>query len=379
VSGRPSARSLAHGWRAHAEEWRAPAQIASQWRDAARVEPRLLEMRATRGWWSLLDRLGVTLIVSREYEHLLMALGARAGRPRVSYMAMPHPSGVVADRRRGRLHVASTRNPNQIYTLAPSGGALVPVASTFYPGRLYLHDLAMIGGRLHGNAVGLNAVVTLGAEGAWRPVWWPKAIERRGRPRSDRNYLQVNSIAAGATLRDSFFSASSDSIGRRRPGHLDFPVDGRGVVFSGRTREPICGGLTRPHSARLARGRLWVLNSGYGEIGCVRDGRVEVVRRLDGWTRGLCFVGPYAFVGVSRVIPRYARYAPGVDGRASRCGLRAIDTRSGEVVAGLDWPAGNQIFAVEWLPRTLAHGFAFDARHRSHVAAAGFFYSYALD
>jgi uncharacterized protein (TIGR03032 family) len=375
----PSARSLARGWRAHAQAWRAPAQIVSQWRDAAAVEPRLLETRASRGWWSLLDRLGVTLIVSREYEHLLMALGTRAGRARVSYMALPHPSGIAVDRRRSRLHVASTRNPNQVYTLAPAEKTLVPATSTFYPGRLYLHDLAIVGGRLYGNAVGLNAVVRLEADGTCHPVWWPKAVERRGRPRTERNYLQVNSIAAGRTLRDSFFSASASSIGRRRPGHLDFPVDRCGVVFSGRTREPICSGLTRPHSARLARGRLWVLNSGYGEFGCVRDGRLDMVQRFDAWTRGLCFVGPYAFVGVSRVIPQYARYAPGLDARASRCGVHAVDTRSGRVVASLEWPAGNQIFAIDWLPRSIADGFAFDASRRSGAAATALFFRYVLD
>ena len=44
-------------------------------------------------------------------------------------------------------------------------------------------------------------------------------------------------------------------------------------------------------------------NSGYGELGFVSDGRLEVVARLSGWTRGLCIVGDVAFVGTSRVIP----------------------------------------------------------------------------
>ena len=379
MSARMSGRAIARGWRAHAIEWRAPAQIASQWRDAAAVDARLLDTRPSRGWWALLARLGVTLFVSREYEHLMMALSMRSGRPRVSYMAIPHPSGVAADRRARRLHIASTRNPNQVYTLAPAAGMLVPVESSFYPGRLYLHDLAVIGRTLYANGVGLNAVVELRSHGVHRPVWWPRCVERRGRPVLDRNHIQLNSIAAGRTIRDSFFTASSTSLDRLRPGHLNYPVDRRGVVFSGRTREPICTGLTRPHSARLARQRVWVANSGYGELGYVSGGRLEVVRRLPGWTRGLCLIGSIAFVGISRVIPRYARYAPGLDAHASRCGVQAIDTRTGELVASLDWPAGNQVFALDWMPDTSTGGFVFDAGRRGSAGDAAFFYRYTLD
>jgi hypothetical protein len=60
MSARASSRAIARGWRAHATEWRAPAQIASQWRDASAVDARLLDTRPSRGWWALLARLGVT-------------------------------------------------------------------------------------------------------------------------------------------------------------------------------------------------------------------------------------------------------------------------------------------------------------------------------
>ena len=375
--------------------WRSPVQIASQWSDAVSIDRRLLETRTCTAWWSLLERLGITLFATREQEHLVMAMSARAGRPRISSFVLPHPSGLVADRPRRRLFVASTRNPNQVYTLQPSSEmpargdvrsrssgvahALVPTGSTFYPGRLYLHDLALVGDALYGNAVGFNAVARLGADGFFAPAWWPMCIERRGRPAFSRNYIQLNSIAAGPTLGESFFSASSTSLGHRRPGHLNYPVDGRGVVFSGATREPMCTGLTRPHSARLARGRVWVANSGYGEVGVISDGRLDVTCTFPGWTRGVCVVEHVAFVGVSRVLARYACYAPGLDVRSSRCGIRAIDLRTGDVLATLDWPAGHQIFALEWMADSVTSGFRFDIARRPSLADRAFFHGYALD
>jgi len=243
------------------------------------------------------------------------------------------------------------------------------VRARFYPGGLYLHDLALVDGRLHANAVGQNAVVRLAEDGGWERVWWPRAIERgAGAPLFGRNHLQLNSIAAGGTLRTSYFSASTDSVSARRPGHRNFPVDGRGVVFSGATREPVARGLTRPHSARLWRGRLWVDNSGYGELGVIEQGRFTAVSRLPGWTRGLCFHDDLAFVGTSRVLPRFRQYAPGLDLGASVCGVHAVDVRSGRTLGSLVWPYGNQIFAVECVPARFTSGFAFAAGSRRATA-----------
>ena len=366
-------------WEAHAGAWRDPAQVVAHWADASAVDPAQLRYHTAGPWWDLLAELDVCLLVSREYEHLLLALTGRPSATRQTFMPLPHPSGIAFDERNGVVHVASTRNPNQLVSLLPVCEAvarddaappklthrpLVPVTTAYYPGSLYLHDLALVGGRLHGNAVGWNAVVRLHPDGRFRPVWWPGTVERDGRPDFGRNYLQLNSIAAGSTLRSSFFSASAARPSARRPGHRNFPVDGRGVVFSGRTGEPVVRGLTRPHSARLHEGVLWVLNSGYGEVGRGRDGRFEPAARLHGWTRGLCFLGDYAFVGTSRVIPRFRQYAPGLEVARSTCGVHALDVGTGQVVASLWWPEGNQIFAVEALPRAFTGGLPFSAPRR---------------
>lgn len=358
-------------WAHHHAEYRDPHQVASQWRSAAETDPALLRHVVRGDWWDALEATGLTLLVTREYEHLVMAICVRGGRPHVSYMHLPHPSGIAVDRGRGRIFLASTRNPNMVYEFAPCAGTLhgdeperdiagvlLPSRARYLPGCLYIHDLALIGGELHANAVGLNAVARLGEEGA-ELAWWPRCIDGPRGPRVDRNYLQLNSIAAGASLEESYFTASVATPGRRRPGHLNFAVDGRGVVFSGGTREVVGTGLTRPHSARLHGGELWVDNSGYGQVGRIVGGKFEAVWRLDGWTRGLFFDGRMAFVGTSRVLPRYARYAPGLDVDRCETGIHALDLATGRVVGSLLWPLGNQLFAIEGIDRGVAHGFPF--------------------
>jgi uncharacterized protein (TIGR03032 family) len=380
-------------WETHAASWRRPEQVIAHWADADSVDPSLLATRVRGDWWDLLRQLGITLVVSREYEHIVAGAGIYEGKPRLSFLPLPHPSGIAVEPGGESLVVASTRNPNQLFRLEPvvepgerhgdglesatvRHGALMPVHSRVLPGNLYLHDLAFIGDDLHGNAVGQNAIVRIKEGRPQERLWWPACIDSSDGPHFERNYLQLNSIAAGTSLESSYFTASTDRIGRRRPGHLNFPVDHRGVVFSGSTREPVVRGLTRPHSARLHCERLWLDNSGYGEVGFAHTGALEVVSRLPGWTRGLCFVDDLAFVGTSRVIPEYQEYAPGVDLDSSVCGVHALDTKTGRVVASLLWPAGNQIFAVEAVPAALSSGLPFVAGHRAPARERRLFYSF---
>lgn len=371
---RPPASDLDAFWGHHHAQWRAPSQVVSQWREAEQTHPKLLQ-HVTRGaWWETVAATKATLLITREYEHLLIGVCATRSGPRVTYLPLPHPSGLVVDRARQVVHVASTRNPNQFYELRPVRGALarldvktvkfnhrplVPVCSRFLPGCLYIHDLALIGPDLYANAVGHNAVVRVAEDGRYQRVWWPRCIEKKGQPVFGQNHIQLNSIAAGNSLQDSFFSASADLMAPRRPGHRNFPVDKRGVIFSGRTREVVTRGLTRPHSARLYEGRIWVDNSGYGEVGIAGADGFHVVRRLPGWTRGLCFCGHVVFVGTSQVIPRFCHYAPGLDVQTSECAVHALDAVTGRWLGSMSWPWGNQIFAVDWMPSWQSEGFPF--------------------
>jgi hypothetical protein len=138
-------------------------------------------------------------------------------------------------------------------------------------------------------------------------------------------------------------------------------------------------GLTRPHSARMAGDRIWVANSGYGEVGPCLDGRFEPVAAFRGWTRGLCFHRSTAFVGTSRVIPRFRAYAPGLDVDRSVCGVHAVDGRSGRVLGGIVWPAGNQVFGIDWVDRRFATGLPFASGNRRSRAVRDLFYAFEVD
>ena len=361
-------------WEQQNHQWRDPAQVVGLFEPDAADEARLLQCKTIGPWWKLLSEAGIRLIVSREYEHLLLMLGAEKNSPEISYLRLPHPSGIAVDQKNHFVYVASTRNPNQVFTFQPIAGMffrkekknfslsrvndkpLIPVRTNFYPGSLYIHDLSVMGEKLYATATGHNMVVELLPKGGYLPRWWPRCVDHKGAPRNEANYLQLNSIAAGKGIRNSFFSASASAISCNSPRDPDFQVDHRGVIFSAKNGAPICGGLTRPHSARQYQGKIWVDNSGYGEIGYIDGDRFKVVAQLPGWTRGLCFHGGIAFVGTSRILPRFERFAPGLNIKECFCGVHAVELKSGNILASLRWPQGNQVFAIESLSKSFASG-----------------------
>ena len=383
----------------HPHAWRDPLEISSQIQNMASIDPKLFECEIHGQWWNVIAELGITLFVTREYEHLILAFSLVGSTPRVSFYPLPHPSGMAVHPKKNTLFIAGSRNPNQIFSFQPVAGfldrldvkpgvldscislnLLIPVRSQFFPGCTYLHDLAIIGDELHANAVGHNAIIQISDDGRYQRVWWPNCIEKEGQINFGQNYLQLNSIAAGEDIGSSYFSASTDQISSRRPGHKNFKVDRQGVIFSGMTREPIVKGLTRPHSARIHNGRIWVDNSGYGELVFVERHDWQPFIKLPGWTRGLYMNGSYAFVGTSRVLPRFRQYAPGIDMDSSVCGIYIVDLSTAHVIGSIIWPFGNQIFSFEAMDAKVTLGFPSKVGSRRSIESErNLYYSYKIE
>jgi uncharacterized protein (TIGR03032 family) len=121
------------------------------------------------------------------------------------------------------------------------------------------------------------------------------------------------------------------------------------------TDQIVLGGMSMPHSPRWHQRRLWVLNSGTGEVWAVEPsgGRFEVVCGLPGYLRGLCFVGPYALVGLCKIRERHIFGGLPIQKRFDKllCGVAVVDLRSGAVPAMFEFTAGcEELYDVQFLP-----------------------------
>jgi uncharacterized protein (TIGR03032 family) len=131
-----------------------------------------------------------------------------------------------------------------------------------------------------------------------------------------------------------------------------------GLLMDVQSQEILVRGLSMPHSPRWHRDRLWLLESGEGTIGTVDldTGKYEAVAQFPGFTRGLSFYGPLAFVGLSQVresavfsgIPLVERLKQAEE---RTCGVWVVNIETGQTLGFCQFEEGVQeIFAVEVLP-----------------------------
>ena len=170
---------------------------------------------------------------------------------------------------------------------------------------------------------------------SFKPVWKPHFISKI----IDEDRCHLNGLAMeDGRARYVTAVSKSDTI----DGWRDRRADG-GIVIDVELNEIICEGLSMPHSPRVYNGKLWLLNSGTGELGWVErgpDGGKGEFRPLcfcPGFARGLSFFGKYAFVGLSK--PRYERFEGlALDGKLKDadsepwCGVQIIDLNTGSCV-----------------------------------------------
>lgn len=129
-----------------------------------------------------------------------------------------------------------------------------------------------------------------------------------------------------------------------------------GLLIDLESNEIVTRGLSMPHSPRWYDDKLWILNSGTGGFGTIdlASGKFESIVELPGFTRGLSFCGPLAFIGLSQVRESAVFSGIPIAERAleeRNCGVWVVNINSGEVVAFVKFEdALQEIFAVEVLP-----------------------------
>ncbi|OIP00483.1 MAG: hypothetical protein AUJ98_08045 [Bacteroidetes bacterium CG2_30_33_31] len=351
-----------------------------------------LKYNCDDGFMKLLNSLNITLLISREYEHLLLGISSDGENLKQTYYPLAHPSGIAVDNNNNTIYVASTRNPNKIVEFKVvseysqriedkahdlTTNIFMPSREKYFPGSYYFHDLAFIGAKLFGNSVGQNAVIEIDMNSFLTDeiIWQPNVCTTDARKITEGNYLQLNSIAAGTSLQNSYFSASTFIVGKSRPGQKNFKVDNKGVIFSG-DGNIFASGLTRPHSARIHKDKIWINNSGYGSFGYIKNGKYISFATLPGWTRGMHFVNNVVFIGVSRVLPRFENYAPGLKDINSISAIFAFDTIKGNILGKIEFPFGNQIFSIESINKNISQGFVYQDLKNKTKKIKSHFYKY---
>lgn len=192
-----------------------------------------------------------------------------------------------------------------------------------------------------------GCLCTLDGEHSFYPRWRPPFVSALAP--QDRCHLNGLAMMEG---RPKYVTAlgETDTEGGWRGSKAN-----GGLLMDIETNTILLRGLSMPHSPRWYQNKLWVLESGQGTLAEVNlNTRTwRSVAELPGFTRGIDFYGPLAFIGLSQVresavfsgIPLVKRL------KERTCGVWVVHIETGEILGFLRFEAGVQeIFAVQVLP-----------------------------
>jgi uncharacterized protein (TIGR03032 family) len=128
-----------------------------------------------------------------------------------------------------------------------------------------------------------------------------------------------------------------------------------GILFDVRAGQVLCRSLSMPHSPRIYADRLWVLESGRGQLQVVdpQTGVREVVAKLPGYLRGLAFYDRFAFVGLCKIREKNMFGGLPIEEELAelKCAIAIVDITSGQTVGFLEFTKGiEEIFDIQILP-----------------------------
>lgn len=314
-----------------------------------------LHSQHTTSFSELLKQANASLVVSTYQAGKLILLRASDDSLNTHFINLAKPMGVAFDK--NRLSVGSGAQVIDYFNMPNVGPKVEPVNT---------HDAAFLPRRTHVTGdidihemgfddqdelwlvnTKMSCLCTLDINHSIVPRWRPPFIS--GYDLSDRCHLNGLAMRDGKPKYVSALGTSDKPAGWRENkafGGMIMDIDSNQIVIDG---------LSMPHSPRWYRDKLWVLESGAGQLITVdeKTGQKTIVAEVPGFCRGIDFIEHYALIGLSEV-RETAVFAglPLTEREQDRkCGVWIVDIESGETAGFLVFSGGVQeIFSVQLLP-----------------------------
>ena len=312
----------------------------------------------TANFAELLTHFKSSLAVTTYQAGKLVLLRADGKAINTHFRTFNRPMGMAADSERLALgafmEIAEFRNMPAIASRLenpPRHDAVYRARRGHITGAIDIHEMAWDGdGELWFVNTLFSCLCTLDSKSSFVPRWRPSFVSHYAP--EDRCHLN------GLAMRDGkprYVTSLGDSNlpggwrANKRDGGLLIDLDGERVL---------CRDLSMPHSPRWYDNRLWVLESGRGALVKVNPetGERTDVGRVPGFARGMDFLGPLAFIGLSQLRESNPfTEIPITDDNSDRqSGVWVVNINNGNTVAFLKFTGGvEEIFAVQTLHGTM--------------------------
>jgi len=340
-----------------------PAQGAStdageQAKPAEPTVEQVLGSVHTSNFPDILRELNSCVLVSTYQAGKLVILRPDKNSINTHFRTFNRPMGMAADRQRlmlgAMMEIVEFRNMPDVAKRMhdpPVHDAVYMARRAHITGHIDIHEMAWDGdGAIWFINTLFSCLCTLDTKSSFVPRWRPKFVSHYAP--EDRCHLNGLAMRNGIARYVTALGETNTHEGWRANKR-----DG-GLIIDVTTNRVITRGLSMPHSPRWYDNRLWVLESGRGAL-CtvdVKTGERTDVARVPGFCRGLDFVGPVAFIGLSQLRGTTPfTDIPITDDNSDRLsGVWVVHIGTGKTIAFLKFTGGVQeIFAVQAVPGVL--------------------------
>ena len=301
----------------------------------------------------LLSRLGASLWLSTYQAGKLVIVGVHEGALKISFHNFERAMGIAVSQKQvavgGKDCVYFLKNaPELAAQMQPTGtyDACFLIRGAQYTSDIAVHEIGWGQAELVLTNTQFSCLCKLHRDYSFVPLWRPPFISALAP--QDRCHLNGVALVDGQPKYVTVLDQTDTAGGWRSQKATNGSIL---EVPSGRV---VASGLAMPHSPRVSRNQLWVLNSGVGELSAVEQssGRVEPVVSLLGYPRGLAIADRFAFVGLSKVretatfgdLPICDRFDE------LKCGVAIVDLQTEKQIGLLEFQSGvDEIFDVQLL------------------------------
>jgi uncharacterized protein (TIGR03032 family) len=306
----------------------------------------------------LLRQLKSSLIVSTYQAGWVAVISAKDNGLDSNFHRFNYPMGIAYDGR--RLAIGTRTSILEFHNQRDAARKIEPKGKhdacflhrmTHVTGNVSIHEIDWSGDELWFINTRFSTLCTLGRDYSFVPRWRPPFVSAI--TPEDRCHLN------GLAMREKQPRYATVLGKTDKPNGWREVKSYGGCLLDINSGVAIVEGLCMPHSPCWHDNRLWVLESGAGNL-CVVDektGKLDIVATLPGFTRGLDFIGPFAFIGLSQVRETavFAGLPITETTQPRHCGVWVVDTRDGKTVAFLRFEgAVQEIFDLRVLPGLLA-------------------------
>jgi uncharacterized protein (TIGR03032 family) len=318
---------------------------------------REVRYESTNNFAPILAHLGVSVVVSTYQAGKLVVLGTQAGALSLDFHNFKRAMGVAIAPDRMAVGTSDQvwllRSSPQIAPHLESDtrhDACFLTRASWFTGEIQGHEMAWIGDELWVVNTRFSCLCTLDFEHSFVPRWQPAFVSALAA--EDRCHLNGLAIDQGMPRYVTALGETNTAAGWR-PGKAS-----GGCLIDFATKEVVVRGLAMPHSPRIHDKRVWLLNSGHGQLIEIdpQRGTWNVVAELPGYTRGLMIHGGLAFIGLSRIRERSTFGGLPLESRRDelQCGVAVVDIATGRVVAKMRFLSGvEEVFDVQIIPARL--------------------------